>query len=255
MNHRRVVIIALAAIVAVPSAALAGNSPAAFAGPLPAASLFPASAPAGARFEAVGYRPRFGARRAATAESPTQIHVGFFEPDGEGATSFAFGFRGGPAIDDRVQMGLGADWYHKSESQRVVAGDPYVFNGALVRKERVLARASSDLFPIMLFMQVSGGDNLQVIPYFGGAGGYEVMLLSATDYTTQESFDATYGGWGWQVWGGAAMPLSGRSRLFGEVFVNRGDVERDVADNNGLEYRERVSADGVGMRFGLSWGF
>jgi len=79
-------------------------------------------------------------------------------------------------------------------------------------------------------------------PIVSAAAGVVALqvLLSATDYPSGESFDATYGGWGWQVWGGAAMPLSGRSRLFGEVFVNRGDVERDVADLSGLEYQHPV---------------
>jgi hypothetical protein len=263
MNHRRVFIIALAAAAAASGAALADGTTSAGCGnstapPSYAARSFDASVlalPAGTRYDAVRYRPRPSGGRSYVTESPTQLHIGFFEPNGHGSTSFAFGFRGGPSIDDRIQLGLAADWYHNSESQRVVAGDPYQVGNNLVTPERVLARASSNLFPILLFMQVSAGNELQVIPYFGAAGGYEVLLLSATDYNTSQNFDATYGGWGWQVWGGVALPLSGRSRLNGEVFVNQGDVERDVTDALGNTYRERVDADGVGMRFGLSWGF
>ena len=238
MNHCRIWILALVGL-----AGLAG------------AASDVSLAIADTRLESVRYRPRSGRGRAHVSESPTQLHAGFFEPDGNGTTSFAFGFRGGPAIDERVQIGLGVDWYHKSESQRVVAGDPYLVGGQIVRPTRVLSRASSDHFPILLFMQMTGGGDTQVIPYGGIAGGYEVLLLSATDYQTQQDFDATFGGWGWQAWAGAALPRSGRSRIFGEVFLNQGDVERDVTDTNGNTFRERVDADGVGMRFGLSWGF
>ena len=88
------------------------------------------------------------------------------------------------------------------------------------------------------------------------AGEYQVLFLSATDYRTGAGYEATFGGWGWQAWGGAALPLSGRSRLFGEVFFNSGEVGRDVDDPvGGVTYRESVDADGAGMRFGLSWGF
>lgn len=238
MNHRRIWFLALAGLAALADAASA-------------VSL----ATADTRYESVRYRPRSARGRAYVSESPTQIHAGFFEPDGSGATSFAFGFRGGPAIDERVQIGLGVDWYHKSDTQRVVAGVPYLVGGQIVRPTRVLSRASSDHFPILLFMQMTGGGDMQVIPYFGVAGGYEVLLLSATDYPSGKDFEATFGGWGWQAWGGAALPLSGRSRIFGEVFLNQGDVERDVTDAIGNTFRERVDADGVGMRFGLSWGF
>jgi hypothetical protein len=259
MNHRRIWITALAGLAAVAGAARAEGFSAANTGAAAPAEFAYTGAPSGARFDAVRYQPRshrggFDSGRAA-GESPTQIHIGFFEPDGNGATSFAFGIRGGPQVDEHVQIGVGADWYHKSESQRVVVGDPYVVNGNIVRPTRVLSRASSDLIPLELFMQLSGSQDMQVIPYGGIAGGYQYLLLSATDYQTRNDFNATYGGWGWQAWGGAALPLSGRSRLFGEVFVNQGDVERDVTDSAGNDYREGVSADGVGMRFGVSWGF
>jgi len=284
MNHRRIFAVALMLLLVGSSAALAPPSTAAdragssahvgyasaFALPIasPEAAPFALEAIAPARIaisgdphpqrlDAVRYRPRYGGGRSRgyIGSSPAQIHLGFFDPDGGGATSFALGFRGGPAVDPHVQLGLGADWYHKSESQTVVSGDPFVQGGNVIQPERVLSRASTNLFPIFAFLQVGGGENLSVIPYFGLSADYQVLLLSATDFQTQTDFSATYGGWGWQAWGGAALPLSGQSRLFGEVFVNQGDVERDVDSSNGITYRERVDTDGVGMRFGLSWGF
>jgi hypothetical protein len=284
MNHRRIFATALVLVIG-SSAALAPSSFAADAARSSARASFvsafalPIGAPEGAevaleaivgpgaiaiagiprapRLDAVRYRPRYsgGRSRGPIGSSPAQMHLGFFDPSGGGATSFALGFRGGPSVDPHVQVGLGADWYHKSESQTVVAGDPFVQGGNVIQPERVLSRASTNLFPISAFIQVGGGEDLSVIPYFGLAADYQVLLLSATDFQTQTDFSATYGGWGWQAWGGAALPLSGQSRLFGELFVNQGDVERDVDSPNGYTYRERVDTDGVGMRFGLSWGF
>jgi hypothetical protein len=105
----------------------------------------------------------------------------------------------------------------------------------------------------MAVLQLCAGKGL--VPYAGIAGQYQFLLLSATDYATGADYNANFGGWGWQAWGGLALGF-GRSRLFGEVFINTGDVERDVRDPaSAVTYRETVNADGGGARFGLSWGF
>ncbi len=203
------------------------------------------------------YRPRYAGRRSGRPvyAAPAQVHAGFFDPEGKGDNAFVLGIRGGPLVDPHIQFGGGVDWHHKSEKSRTVSGDPYSQGGTTIFPERVLSSASSDLLPIYLFIQVSGDDSAPVVPYGGLSGGYHVLFLTADDYTTGERFDATFGGFMWEGWAGAALPLSGQSRLFGEVFVHQGDAERDVQDLFGFEYRERVSLDGVGARFGLSWGF
>lgn len=207
-------------------------------------------------FESVRYWRRAEEPPARHSQSsPIQIHAGFFDPDGSGTSSFAFGLRGGPAIDERIQIGVGLDWYHESQSQRDVVGET-VQNGRPVTVTRELARASSDLVPLQAFLQVNLGSGRGPVPYAGIAGEYQVLFLSATDFQTGADYHATFGGWGWQAWGGVALPLSGRSRLFGEVFLNSGEVGRDVEDAAAaVTYRETADADGVGMRFGLSWGF
>ncbi len=208
----------------------------------------------------VHYRPRrSGYARPVEAASVSQIHLGFFDPDGDPARRFLAGIRGGPMIDQRIQLGVGIDWAHDSDNTSSVSSTTNGPGGTPIEVRRDLARASTDLFPIMAFVQVSGDDNMSIVPYFGVAGGYEILNLSADDYQTGDSFDATYGGWGWQLWGGLALPLSGRTRLTGEVFVNGAEVGRDVDDPYygayGSTYRETVKQDGVGARFGIAWGF
>ena len=121
---------------------------------------------------------------------------------------------------------------------------------------REVSRSSSDLFPFMGYVQLNADRDLPVIPYFGLSGGYEVLFLSAEDFATGEEFDGTFGGFGWQAWGGAALPLGPRAKFTGEVFINDAELGRDVEDNfTGESFRETVDMDGAGMRFGLSWGF
>jgi len=249
MNRIRTTGAALAFVLAVPGVA-AAQQPV----PLPAPSLLVlARVP---RYETVRYwrhEPERG--RSESQKSPLQIHAGFFDPDGNAANSFAFGLRGGPMVDEHIQLGIGLDWYHESENQRDVVSTSSQ-NGTPVVVTRELARASSDLLPLQAFLQVNLGSGRSLIPYVGIAGGYQVLFLSATDFQTGSDYNATFGGWGWQTWAGAALPLGSRSRLFGEAFFNSAQVGRDVDDPvSPVTYRELVDENGVGMRFGLSWGF
>lgn len=210
----------------------------------------------GTRYDGLRYRERGRRPRALESASVSQIHGGFLDPDGSERSGFLLGLRAGPQIDQNVQVGGMIDWAHKSDNQSTIISRQPGPGGSTIETRREVSRSSSDLVPIMGFIQLSTDDNMPIIPYFGAGGGYEVRWLSAKDLQTGDDFSATYGGWGWELWGGVAMPLSGRSRLTGEVFVNGAELGRDVDDPlTGDTFRETVKADGVGMRFGLAWGF
>jgi hypothetical protein len=216
------------------------------------------TAPAAPEFAGVSYRPRSRgySRRAPEAAGVSQIHVGFFDPDGAQDARFEIGVRGGPMIDRNFQLGLGVDWIHKTENISTVSTSTQGPGGVPIEVKQQIARASVNMFPIMGFVQFSGPEDMGIIPHFGAAGGYQVLLLSGDDYTTGQSFEGTFSGWGWQVWGGAGVPLGGRTRLTGEVFVNGAELGRDATDElTGLTVHETVSGDGMGLRFGVAWGF
>lgn len=212
---------------------------------------------AGTRYEATRYRPRRerahgrGYRR---ARGVSQLHAGFLDPDGAAEPGFVLGFRGGQQVDPAFQIGLGLDWRHKSGRSTDALQEMVGPGGERIVVRRDLSRYSSNLFPALLYLQVSAPD-MGIVPYFGAAGSWQVLFLEADDFQTGSRFDATYDGFGWQLWGGAAFPLSGRSRLVGEVFVNSADLSRDLYDPFlGQSIRETVSTDGVGARFGINWG-
>lgn len=281
MNRRPVFAAALAAAVLLPGPALASPAPAtdasvsAFALDVASASVDPVADPvtlgvrfvptgtapdlSSTRFESVRYRPRsrYRARSSGPAySSPVQLHAGFFDPEGDVGNSFVLGFRAGPQVDPHVQLGFAVDWMRKSENTTAVVSEQPGPGGTTIITRQELAESSSNLFPFMGYLQLSADQDLPLIPYFGLSGGYQLLFLSATDFATGQEFDGTFGGWAWQAWGGIALPLSGQSRIVGEIFVNEGEARRDVEDvATGLEYREIVSLDGVGARFGLSWGF
>ena len=211
----------------------------------------------GSRYESSRYRPRrarsYGGWR---ARGVSQIHAGFLDPKGATDAGFLAGFRGGQKIDDVVEIGLGLDWRNKSGRSFETAQETIGPGGERIVVRRDLASYSSNLFPMLLYLQVSGPSHLTLVPYAGAAASWQVLFLQADDFTTGQTFDGTYDGFGWQVWGGAALPLSGRSRLLGEVFLNKAELNRDTFDEvSGQDVRETVIVDGVGARFGLSWGF
>lgn len=225
-----------------------------------ASTPFHGSDVAGTRYESARYRPRrergyrdYGSRRP-TAVS--QLHAGYLDPDGPADPGFLVGLRIGQQFQDVVEIGLGADWRNKSGRSTEVLQSTTGPGGETIVVRRELSRYSSNLFPMMAYLQVSGPSSLTLIPYAGVAASYQALFLSADDFQTGQSFDATYDGFGWQLWGGAKLPLSGRTGLVGEVFMNNADLDRDVFDPaSGQTIREIVSTDGVGARFGITWGF
>ena len=66
----------------------------------------------------VHYQPRRHGRFRRQPESSgvSQVHAGFFDPSGSQRSRFDIGIRGGPMLDESVQLGLGVDWIHKGEN-------------------------------------------------------------------------------------------------------------------------------------------
>jgi len=180
-----------------------------------------------------------------------QIHMGFFQPSYYSTTGLVLGFRGGAAIDPHFQLGVNVDWHYRTDEQVNVVSMQALPLGGNAQVQQVLSHASSNLVPMLGYVQLSAG-RLPIIPYVGAGAGYEALWLSANDYVTGSHFSAYYGGFGWEGWAGLKIPL-GRTRLVGEAFFNEASLSRNVS--GGPNYREVVNLEGVGGRFGLGWGF
>jgi len=204
------------------------------------------------------YYPRAVSSSASAIPLTTQVHMGFFSPVDNFSTGFEGGFRVGPQLDPHFQVGLAMDWWHRSEDKVLNLGT-VERPGGTASQEIVLSESSANLIPIMVFVQVSGDENMSVIPYGGIGIGHEWLFLSANDYQTDESFDETFGGFAWRVWVGAGLPLDARVRLNGEMFFNGGEVDSeldvDIPGYGPATVRDVINMNGIGMRLGISWGF
>lgn len=182
----------------------------------------------------------------------TQLSTGFYNPSGPPIANFLLSARVGPQIDPRVQLGFMIDWAHKSDRVSETFGHETV-GGVNLSIEDSRLRGRTDLVPLLAFVEVGGEESMRPIPYAGFGAGYEILSMAA-DRPDGSRFEGTFGGWGWQLWVGAALSLAGQARLKGEVFYNHTDLGRDVYVE-GRALRQTASFDGPGMRFGVSWGF
>jgi hypothetical protein len=186
----------------------------------------------------------------------SQIHVGYFDPDNELGSRMLVGIRGGPMLTRNLQLGLAVDWIHRTNHISSLDSTRSGTGGVPITVRNEVARTSMNMFPVMGFLQLSAPDNLGIVPYIGGGGGYQVMILSSDDYVTVQHAQTTLGGWGWQAWAGLGISAGGHVRLFAEGYKSEFELSREVTDQaSSLPVRETVNANGMGARFGLLWGF
>jgi hypothetical protein len=186
----------------------------------------------------------------------TQIYGGAFQlrnrPDHNAAMG---GIRLGPMLGRHAQLGVLFDWTHATSQESTNQGQVLGPGGIPINGRYDLSRSSMDVFPLLAFCQLSGWGKLWLMPYVGAGGGYQWVNLYGEDYVNNRTYDATFGGWGWQAWGGVGMPIASNVKITGEVFVGGATVGRDVPDPyNVIIYHESVDLEGFGARFGLAWG-
>jgi len=206
----------------------------------------------------VYYRPRPRSALLSAMPIAAQFHFGFFNPTNDFSTGFNGGFRVGPQLNPYLQIGVDVDWWHHSDNTVLDLGEVHV-PGSVASEELILSESSANLVPFLFFVQVNLDANAPVIPYAGFGTGYEWLSLAANNYLTGESYDEIFGGFGWQVWGGAGLQLDPRMRLNAEVFFNSCEVGSEVVvDIEGYgttTVRDVIKVDGVGMRLGACWLF
>lgn len=197
------------------------------------------------------YRDRY---RQPRSNGFSQIHAGFLNPDADQEAGLVLGYRMGFNVDPNIAVGGQLDWRHVGNQQSTVISEQPGPGGTTITTQTDVARSSSDLIPILGMIQLNAG-NTGVIPYLGAGAGYEILHLSSDDFTNGTQFRGTFGGFGWQLWTGVAVPMSPQARITAEAFINRSEVARDASDSLGVAVRETVNMNGTGARFGIQWTF
>ena len=179
-----------------------------------------------------------------------QLHGGAFMPANATQVSSSFGGRASALLTNQLSAGLSVDWFVHSHNS---LGSPAsALPASEYTPKPVLADASTQLLPVMLFAQIAPWPKAPLIPYAGIGGGYEWLRSTAHDYQAGTSYEATFSNWAWQMWGGMGLKLARQLRLDGEAYYNGGTLKREASDPNGSPYRQVVTIDGTGARFGLN---
>src|SRR5262249_60696338 len=95
----------------------------------------------------------------------TQMHGGYFNADKDETAPFVVGVRGGPMVDQRLQVGLGIDWWHQTQNISTVLGTSTGPIGVPISTKQDSAGALVNLVPIQAFAQVSGFGLMGFVPY------------------------------------------------------------------------------------------
>jgi hypothetical protein len=221
-------------------------------------ALATAPVPVNVEMSAVRYQPAEQQR----LDSPgsgrpivSQLHGGYFDASANNTNPFIVGLRLGPMVDKRLQVGLLLDWVHQTKNLASVLSTTQGPGSISIETKQDTARALLNLVPIMAFAQVSGFGLLYIVPYVGAAGGYEALVLSADNFINGNSFESNFGGWGYQRWAGAGLPLGGRTRLNGEVFVNEAELGKTITLADGTTAKQTIDLNGIGFRLGIAWGY
>jgi hypothetical protein len=190
------------------------------------------------------------------------LHGGIFEymsdassrPNGPRSSDFGakMAFNLGPA----VRLGTLLDWQYRSESNTVPISSNPGPGGTTINNSVDLGSGTASLVPWMGFLEISPVPRSPISPYVGIAGGYEWLYLHASRSDIPVAFNANYGGWGWQAWGGIGFRLAPEVRLTGEVYGNFCEVWRNAFDTDlNAVTRETVNVNGAGVRGGLQFLF
>lgn len=179
-----------------------------------------------------------------------QLYGGVYNPVNTSQSSGALGARYGAFLVPQLSMGLSVDWYFNNNSTLGAPGP--TLPASVYAPRAVLGDASTQVLPVMAFLQITPFTHALLVPYFGGGAGYEWLFARANDYQNNQSFSATFSNWAWQAWGGIGIPLSRQLRINGEAFYNAGQLGRDLHDSTGMLTRQVVSVDGAGVRGGLT---
>jgi hypothetical protein len=179
-----------------------------------------------------------------------QLHGGAFMPSNTSQANAALGGRMSALLTEQLSMGLSVDWMYHTRSS--LGGPTLALPASELTARPVLDDASTQLLPVMAFLQLAPWPRAYLVPYGGAGAGYEWLVSRAHDYQSGRSFEATYSNWAWQAWAGMGLRLSKQLRLNGEAYYSGGVLGRDLHDANGVRYREVVTANGSGARAGLS---
>jgi len=179
------------------------------------------------------------------------INAGYTNPaDIKGGMFFGFMF--GTAIDEAVDIGFGADIFHKSYSERSKVANEEK-KGMTTNTYETEVEYARTMVPLNLAVNVKIPTSAYYGYFIRGSLNYEFLISKEKNYEVGKSQTQKFGGFGWQAAVGLFYHVGSRSTLIADVCYNSCEVGRNVdSSTKGLPTTERVDLSGFGYRLGVS---
>jgi len=183
------------------------------------------------------------------------LRGGFYDTEGIPKNDWLAGFKLTGVVSKGVEMGISSDYQRRSHSAGERIDEYRDPSGNLVKTTVPTAEVSSSLVPVMGLLELRiPTPGLQ--PYVGAGAGYEWLFVDGDDFVNNTHFSDTFGGFGWQGFGGIDLSINEKARLSAEAFWNQSNVSRHLVDPySGLEVKQQINVRGGGIRGGLSFAF
>ncbi len=179
------------------------------------------------------------------------INAGYTNPKNIKGGMF-FGFMFGTAIDEAVDIGFGADIFHKSYSERSKVANEEK-EGLTTNTYETEVEYIRTMVPLNLAVNVKIPTSAYYGYFIRGSLNYEFLFSKEKNYEVGNSQSQRYGGFGWQAAAGLYYHVGSRSTLIADVCYNSCEVSRNVeSSTKGLPTTEKVDLSGLGYRLGVS---
>ena len=183
--------------------------------------------------------------------SVLELRGGYLNPKGTNA-GLIFGGSYGISVDERVDLSLGVDVFHKNYTKDTeVASETYQSEVDETTVMREL-EYNTTLLPIFASVTVRMPFQPPLYWYFGGGISYQFLFNTEKNFEEDVSEKRTYKAWGWIVRAGVEYTIGSRSSVILEALYNIAKVKRNVDETvQGLPIWDQVDVTGLGVRAGL----
>lgn len=187
------------------------------------------------------------------------VKLGYFNPDATDG-GFIIGYEAGKAIDERLDIGLSVDWFHKSYIDKdLVSQFDDIFGNIEGSINELRAETNLHSFPVMGTMTAYFPAAPRVTGYVTGGIGMEVLLIFYKNFQNPDD-DEFHGAFdiAWRLGGGMMYQLGSHSDLLLELTYHssKPSWQYDVEDEGVKRTFERTfDMSGFAIRGGVRFYF
>jgi len=179
-----------------------------------------------------------------------EFHGGRLDPKGT-PTGTILGLQYGLNVDERVDVALGVDVFHKGYTQTTDINTDTMGTGTQWTTKQAEIEYGTTLIPISLTFTARIPIRPPFFWYLGGGLAYELLFDKYDNLKENTSQKRSYKGLGWVGRVGGEYQIGSRSSLRLELFYNMCRVKGNEEKKEGMPVWDEVNLTGLGVRGGL----